>query len=82
MDIDSTVYKYLTCVHRSVLKRNATVSVVLPGSNRACLVGAMTPTFLIWNNACDLLYCSHSPLAFGIPGASLKHLTASIEFFF
>ena len=52
----------------------------LPEPNRACLVGvyAVTldpPTFLIWNNLCDLVYQtptksyrSQIPVAFGIPG--------------
>ena len=57
----------------------------LPEPNRACLVGvyAVTldpPTFLIWNNLCDLVYQtktyrSQIPVAFGIPGhVTTKHL--------
>jgi len=52
----------------------------LPEPNRACLVGvyAVTldpPTFLTWNNLCDLVYQTPSktywsqiPVAFGMPG--------------
>jgi len=59
----------------------------LPEPNRACLVGvyAVTldhPTFLIWNNLCDLVYQtptksyqSQIPVAFGIPShVTTKHL--------
>jgi len=66
--------------HASTHTRNLSpVFQHLPEPNRACLVGvyAVTldpPTFLIWNNLCDLVYQTptksyqrHIPVAFGIP---------------
>ena len=59
---------------------NSPVFQHLPEPNRTCLVGVYAvmldpPTFLIWNNLCDLVYQtltksyqSQIPVAFGIPG--------------